>query len=134
MQAILVVQFMYKGVLERLSEQEIARLLDSVRHLEIVGMRGGSQEAAGIKMEAMDIEEDDVFTDQVDTDTSLVQNRILTSDWSTQAVDLSPVNRHPPTPLLSGNLDLASRRMASLSKISQALLRNSGKDGQHYCQ
>ena len=134
LQAILVVQFMYKGVLERLSEQEISQLLDSVRHLEIVGMRGGSQEAAGIKMEAMDIEEDDVFTDQVNTDTSLAHNRILTSDWSTQAVDLSPVNRHPPTPLLSGNLDLASRRMASLSKISQALLRNSGKDGQHYCQ
>ena len=134
LQAILVVQFMYKGVLERLSEQEISQLLDSVRHLEIVGMRGGSQEAAGIKMEAMDIEEDDVFTDQVNTDTSLAQNRILTSDWSTQAVDLSPVNRHPPTPPLSGNLDLASRRMASLSKISQALLRNSGKDGQHYCQ
>ena len=68
MQAILVVQFMYKGVLERLSEQEISQLLDSVRHLEIVGMRGGSQEAAGIKMEAMDIEEDDVFTDQVNTE------------------------------------------------------------------
>ena len=46
--------------------------------------------------------------------------------FSEQAVDLSPVNRHPPTPLLSGNLDLASRRMASLSKISQALMRNSG--------
>ena len=46
--------------------------------------------------------------------------------FSDQAVDLSPVNRHPPTPLLSGNMDLASRRMASLSKISQALLRNSG--------
>ena len=67
-QAILVVQFMYKGVLERLSEQEISQLLDSVRHLEIVGMRGGSPEAAGIKMEAMDIEEDDVFTDQVNTE------------------------------------------------------------------
>ena len=46
--------------------------------------------------------------------------------FSDQAVDLSPVNRPPPTPLLSGNMDLASRRMASLSKISQALLRNSG--------
>ena len=29
--------------------------------------------------------------------------------------------------VLSGNLDLASRRMASLSKISQALMRNSGE-------
>merc|ERR1712106_626251 len=60
------------------------------------------------------MEDDDVFTDvdqQIDND---------------HAVDLSPVNRHPPTPILSGNMHLASRRMTTLNKISQALQRSSG--------
>ena len=107
---------MYKGVLERLSEEELDRLVNSVAHLGITGMRGGDKRAE-VKTEAMEAEceeppgQEDAIEDDV---------------FSEQAVDLSPVNRHPPTPLLSGNLDLASRRMASLSKISQALMRNSG--------
>ena len=55
-------------------------------------------------------------------DNAMEDDDVFTHD---QAVDLSPVNRHPPTPLLSSNLDLASRRMATLNKISQALQRNS---------
>merc|ERR1719192_1095915 len=55
-------------------------------------------------------------------DNAMEDDDVFTND---QAVDLSPVNRHPPTPLLSGNLDLATRRMASLNKISEALQRNS---------
>jgi len=114
-QALLVVQFMYRGVLERLSEPEIDQLLEAVSHLEITGMRPGDKQAS-VKLEAMETEspQDDNIDDDV---------------FSDQAVDLSPVNRHPPTPLLSGNLDLASRRMASLSKISQALMRNSESSG-----
>ena len=105
-QARQVVRFMYQGVLERMSEVEIDELLEAVKHLNIIGMRSMDKTAI-VKTELEDdvMEDDDVFSDQ--------------------AVDLSPVNRHPPTPLLSGSLDLASRRMASLSKISQALNRNS---------
>ena len=109
-QARQAVRFMYHGVLDRMSEVEIDELLEAVKHLNIIGMRSMDKTAI-IKIELEDggetdiMEDDDVFSDQ--------------------AVDLSPVNRHPPTPLLSGSLDLASRRMASLSKISQALNRNS---------
>ena len=103
-QAQLAVQFMYKGVLERLSQLEIQRFLEAVKHLEISGLTEEMLRTQYVADNAM--EDDDVFTND-------------------QAVDLSPVNRHPPTPLLSGNLDLATRRMASLNKISQALQRNS---------
>ena len=102
-QAQLAVQFMYKGVVERLSQAEIDSFLCSVAHLEISGLAEQIFRSQTELENAM--EDDDVFSDQ--------------------AVDLSPVNRHPPTPLLSGNLDLATRRMASLSKISEALQRNS---------
>ena len=99
-------EFIYKGVLERLSEPEIDSLLEAVKHLNIIGMTNNDKIAV-IKTEhetdnlaATAIEDDDVFSDQ--------------------AVDLSPVSRHPPTRLLSGTLDLATRRMTSLNKISQA--------------
>jgi len=113
-QAMLVVQFMYRGLLERLSEEEIERLLEATKHLQITGLNNGR--TAIVKTEIdMDnaMEDDDVFADNDHH-----------SD-NEHAVDLSPVNRHPPTPLLSGNLLLASRRMATLSKISQALQRSS---------
>ena len=98
-------EFIYKGVLERLSEPEIDSLLEAVKHLNIIGMTNNDKIAV-IKTEhetdnlVAAIEDDDVFSDQ--------------------AVDLSPVSRHPPTRLLSGTLDLATRRMTSLNKISQA--------------
>ena len=95
---------MYKGVLERLSQPEIESFLSSVAHLEISGLA------------------EDMVRTPAELDTAMEDDDVFTSD---QAVDLSPVNRHPPTPLLSGNLDLATRRMASLNKISEALQRNS---------
>ena len=95
---------MYKGVLERLSQAEIDSFLCSVAHLEISGLA------------------EEILRTQTELDSPMEDDDVFISD---QAVDLSPVNRHPPTPLLSGNLDLATRRMASLNKISEALQRNS---------
>lgn len=114
-QAMMVVQFMYRGILERVSEHEIDMLLEASKHLQITGLNNGR--TAIIKTEdEMDnaMEDDDVFTD------------IDHQSDNEHAVDLSPVNRHPPTPIFSGNLLLASRRMTTLSKISQALQRSSG--------
>merc|ERR1719470_789147 len=114
-QAMMVVQFMYRGVLERVSEHEIDTLLEASKHLQITGLNNGR--TAIIKTEdEIDnaMEDDDVFTD-VDHQSD-----------NEHAVDLSPVNRHPPTPIFSGNLLLASRRITTLSKISQALQRSSG--------
>ena len=89
-QARQVVRFMYQGELERMSEVEIDELLEAVKHLHIVGMRSTDKTAiVKTKLDKDVMEDDDVFSDQ--------------------AVDLSTVNRHPPTPLLSGSLDLASR-------------------------
>lgn len=114
-QAMMVVQFMYRGMLERVSELEIEMLLEATKHLQITGLHNGRTVIIKTEVE-MDnaMEDDDVFTDvdqQIDND---------------HAVDLSPVNRHPPTPILSGNMHLASRRMTTLNKISQALQRSSG--------
>ena len=95
---------MYKGILERLSQAEIDSFLCSVAHLEISGLS------------------EEIFRTQTELENAMEDDDVFTSD---QAVDLSPVNRHPPTPLLSGSLDLATRRIASLSKISEALQRNS---------
>ena len=81
---------MYQGELERMPEVEIDELLKAVKHLHIVGLRSTDKTAiVKTKLDKDVMEHDDVFSDQ--------------------AEDLSPVNRHPPTPLLSGSLDLASR-------------------------
>ena len=94
-----------------MNESELKQLNEDVKHLKIVGLEDTIQTVV-VKTELTDAtgaaddiddHDDDVFSDQ--------------------AVDLSPVNRHPPTRILSGNLDLASRRIQSLSKISQALMR-----------
>jgi len=116
-QAMMVVQFMYRGMLEKISEEEIENLLEATKHLQITGLHNGRTVIIKTEVEAeMDtaMDDDDVFTDV---------DHPLDND---HAVDLSPVNRHPPTPILSGNMHLASRRMTTLNKISQALQRSSG--------
>jgi len=116
-QAVMVVKFMYRGMLERVSEEEIENLLESTKHLQITGLHNGRTVIIKTEVETEGdpaMEDDDVFTDidhQLEND---------------HAVDLSPVNRHPPTPIFSGNIHLASRRMTTLNKISQALQRSSG--------
>ena len=108
-----MLKFMYLGTIERLREYEVNSLQEDVKHLNIVGLKN-LERTLVCKTElatgAADIDDhdDDVFSDQ--------------------AVDLSPVNRHPPTRILSGSYDLANRRMASLSKISQALLRGASSE------
>ena len=116
-QAAMLVKFMYTGMLDRVSEEDIENLLETTKHLQITGLHNGRTVIIKTEVEtevdaAMD--DDEVFTDidhQLEND---------------QAVDLSPVNRHPPTPIFSGNIHLASRRMSTLNKISQALQRSSG--------
>ena len=91
-QAMLVVQFMYRGLLERLSEEEIERLLEATKHLQITGLNNGR--TAIVKTEIdMDnaMEDDDVFADNDHH-----------SD-NEHAVDLSPVNRQAIFSLLSSS-------------------------------
>ena len=81
-QAMMVVQFMYRGMLEKVSEEEIEILLEATKHLQITGLNNGRTVIVKTEVEMETaMEDDDVFTD-VDHQSD-----------NEHAVDLSPVNR-----------------------------------------
>ena len=117
-----MLKFMYLGTIEGLRDSEVSNLQEDVKHLNLVGLRN-LERTLVCKTELTDATGADMVIDDHDDDV-----------FSDQAVDLSPVNRHPPTRIFSGSYDLANRRMTSLSKISQALLRGSSSEAntQHH--
>ena len=80
-QAMMVVHFIYHGMLERVSELEIERLLEATKHLQISGLNSGKTVLIKTQVDSDNMEDDDVFTD---ADQPVDNNH---------AVDLSPVNR-----------------------------------------
>ena len=76
--AVMVVQFMYTGVLERISEQEVDILLEATKHLQITGLNHGRTAIVKTEIDLDAQMEDDVFADTNDNE---------------HAVDLSPVTR-----------------------------------------
>jgi len=103
-----LIQFMYNGTVDQVSESEIEIFLEMTKHLRISGL---SSDGSSItrrdcsEQVEMNVDDDDVFVDPADE----------------AAVDLSPV----PAPKASNDTSmLASRRLATLNKISEALQRS----------